>query len=150
MLQLYTDGSSVPNPGPGGWAVTTATQVLIVGHASRTTNNQMEGVAILEAIKWLAGRLAVVHTDSQMWVNTLNTWAPAWERRGWKKADGSVPANLELVQELYSRRLRDNTTQLQWVRGHNGLPGNELADEWAGRARTQRLGHRYDAKRTPF
>lgn len=149
MLQLYTDGSAGPsNPGPGGWAVTTATQLLIVGHANRATNNRMEGQAILEAIKWLAGRGAVIHTDSRLWVDTISTWAPGWALRGWKKGDGSTPANLDLVQEIMQRK--PLTVQVTWVRGHDGLAGNELADEWATKARTQRLGRRCDVKTNPF
>lgn len=140
-MQLYTDGSAGPsNPGPGGWAVTTATQVLIVGHADHTTNIRMEGEAILAAMRWLAGRQAVIHTDSQFWVNVDMSWAKSWERRGWKKPDGTTPANLDLVQAMHA--LKTPAVRLVWVRGHNGLPGNELADEWAGKAREQRLGTR--------
>lgn len=150
MLELYTDGSAGPsNPGPGGWAVTTKTQVLIVGHALHASNNQMEGTAILEALRWLAGRPAQIATDSQLWMNTATVWAAAWERRGWKKANGETPANLEIVKPLFELTKRGNV-QFAWVRGHNGDRGNELADEWAAKARNQRLGNRFDPKRNPF
>lgn len=146
MLELYTDGSAGPsNPGPGGWSVCTQTRVLIVGHAQHATNNQMEGVAILEALKWLAGHPAQITTDSQHWLNTATVWAAAWERRGWRKTDGDEPANLSLVKPIYEMTRRGNV-QFAWVRGHDGNPGNELADEWATKARNQRLGHRWDLK----
>lgn len=150
MLELYTDGSAGPsNPGPGGWAVTTRDQVLIVGHARRTTNNRMEGLAILEALRWLAGRPAVIHTDSSLWVNTANHWAAGWELRGWRKSNGEEPQNLDLVRPLVELNRR-GSAQIRWVRGHNGTPGNELADVWAGKARLQRLGNCHDLKPSPF
>lgn len=150
MLELYTDGSAGPtNPGPGGWAVTTATRVLIVGHARRTTNNRMEGLAIYEALRWLAGRPAVIHTDSQHWSNIAAVWAAGWERRGWQKSNGDVPANLDLVRALFEQTKSSNA-QIRWVRGHNGTPGNELADTWAGKARLQRLGNCHEPKPSLF
>ena len=150
MIELYTDGSAGPsNPGPGGWAVTTADQLLIVGHAHHTTNNRMEGVAILEALRWLAGRQAIIHTDSQLWWNTSLSWAAVWQSRGWRKANGEEPNNLDIVQPLFALISRGNA-QVRWVRGHNGNKGNELADEWATKARVQRLGHRHDLKPSPF
>lgn len=150
MLEIYTDGSAGPsNPGPGGWAVTTQDQVLIVGHAHRTTNNVMEGVAILEALRWLAGRPAQIHTDSQLWQNIAFSWAASWERRGWRKANGETPANLEIVKPIFAL-IRNGNVQVHWVRGHNGNRGNELADEWASKARNQRLGRRWDLKSSVF
>lgn len=139
-MQLYTDGSANPNPGPGGWSVTTASQVLAVGHSDHATNNRMEGVAILEALKWLRGRQAVIHSDSRLWVDTINLWAPRWSMNFWRKANGDRPANLELVQEMYW--LWPQGVRLVWIRAHVGTPGNELADQWAEKARAQRLGTR--------
>ena len=150
MLDLYTDGSAGPsNPGPGGWAVATREQVLIVGHARHTTNNRMEGVALLEALRWLAGRPAIIRTDSNLWVSTVNAWAAGWESRGWRKANGQEPVNLDLIKPVVELTRRGNA-QVRWVRGHNGDRGNELADEWAGKARLQRLGRCIDLKPSPF
>jgi len=150
VLELYTDGSAGPsNPGPGGWAVTTKTQVLIVGHALRTTNNRMEGLALLEALRWLAGRPAVIRTDSQIWTNSVNHWAAGWESRGWRKTNGETPQNLDLIQPIIELTRRGNA-QVKWVRGHNGDPGNELADQWANKARLQRIGRCHDPKLNIF
>jgi ribonuclease HI len=139
-MQLYTDGSANPNPGPGGWSVVTVNQVLVVGHSHHATNNQMEGMAILEALKWLRGRQAVIHTDSRLWTDTINQWAPRWSMNFWRKPNGEPPANLELVQEMYMNWPQG--VVLRWVRGHAGIPGNELADQWAEKARAERLGTR--------
>lgn len=144
MLELYTDGSAGPtNPGPGGWAVTTADRMMLIGHAIRTTNNRMEGAALLAALEWLAGRPATIWTDSQLWANTANAWAPGWERRGWRKANGEEPYNLDLVKPVFALT-RNGNVQIRWVRGHNGTRGNELADEWASKARLQHLGQCHD------
>jgi ribonuclease HI len=140
MLELYTDGSAGPtNPGPGGWAVTTQTEMVLTGWSASTTNIRMEGIALLEAFGWLAGRPGTIHTDSRLWVDTIYQWAPLWSGRGWRKANGETPANLELVQNLFEASVR-GVAQAVWVRGHNGNPGNRLADEWANKARKQRLG----------
>jgi ribonuclease HI len=141
-LLLWTDGSTAPtNPGPGGWAVTSETHMLAMGHEKNTTNIRMEGCAIIRALQLYSDQPVVIHTDSQLWVNTIIKWAPSWERMDWHKKDGTRPANLDLVQaglSLY-RRARE-TTQLVWIRGHNGNAGNELADHWANQARLAGLG----------
>lgn len=142
MIVLYTDGSTGPtNPGPGGWAVTTQIEMVLTGWSAGTTNIRMEGLALLAAARWLAGRPAVIRTDSRLWVDTVMQWAPIWSGRGWRKGNGEAPANLELVQNLHDAVGRNPGIELQWVRGHNGDPGNVLADEWANKARKERLGH---------
>lgn len=141
MIELYTDGSTGPtNPGPGGWAVTTVSEMVQVGHSPSTTNIRMEGAALLSAIRWLAGHPGIIRTDSRLWVDTVLVWAPLWSGRNWRKKDGQTPANLELVQNLYDAASRNRAVQLEWIRGHNGDPGNHLADEWANKARKERLG----------
>ena len=140
-IELWTDGSAGPtNPGPGGWAVTTETEPLLYGHAVWTTNNYMEGYAILAALQWAAGRPVRIHTDSQHWKNSITEWTPKWARNGWRKSNGEPVANLPLVQTLNTWWTNAaGGSEIVWVRGHNGNPGNMLADVWAGRARTERL-----------
>lgn len=141
MIELWTDGSAGPtNPGPGGWAVVGRTGAISVGFSQLSTNIRMEGFAIVEALRYAAGREVVIRTDSQFWVNVLTDWGPRWSRNGWRKSDGSEPENLDLVKEGLARyeETADKTT-LQWVRGHNGDPGNEMADYWATQARIQQL-----------
>lgn len=134
MRILYTDGSASPNPGPGGWAVIEKDHPVALGsEAGDTTNIRMEGRALIEALKYIGGEAVEIHTDSEFWVNVVTKWAPGWEAKGWKKSKGEIK-NLDLVKELYNLYGQSNA-KLVWVRGHIGTDGNELADEWANKAR---------------
>lgn len=131
---LYTDGSASPNPGPGGFAVVTGSLPVVLGsEEGDTTNIRMEGLALCAAMEYSAGNPCEIHTDSEFWINVITKWAPGWRTKGWKKKGGEIK-NLDIVQralELYE----SNKAVLVWVRGHEGNNGNELADEWANRAR---------------
>ena len=134
---LWTDGSANPNPGSGGYAVIMDGKPVKLGREKNTTNIRMEGTAILEAIKYAKENFPdeplEIRTDSQFWKNVLEVWAPGWERNGWKKRNGGIK-NLELVREVY-RFYKGNPVKLVWIRGHFGTEMNELADEWANKAR---------------
>jgi ribonuclease HI len=93
----------------------------------------MEGKALTAALKDAAGEKCVIITDSEFWMNVLTKWAPAWERNGWRKKGGEIK-NLDIVREIYPLYKSSQAT-LQWTRGHVGTHGNELADEWANKAR---------------
>jgi ribonuclease HI len=141
MIELWTDGSAGPtNPGPGGWAVVCRSGVVRVGSEDRTTNIRMEGQAILEAMRYAAGRRVIIRSDSQFWISTLTEWAPSWERNNWRKSNGDEPANLDMIRtSLWVYRAAEQVTKFIWVKGHNGDQGNEFADQWATRARLQKL-----------
>ena len=104
-----------------------------MGREDLTTNIRMEGSAILEALKVLSGEEAEIWTDSEFWINVLTKWAPSWEKNGWKKKSGPIK-NLGLVKKVF-KAYREANAKLVWVRGHNGTAENELADEWANKAR---------------
>jgi ribonuclease HI len=134
MITYYTDGSASPNPGPGGYAVIKELQPHLIGsEEGQTTNIRMEGKAILAALKDANGEHCEIFTDSEFWINVITKWAPGWEAKGWKKKGGEIK-NLDIVQEVYPIYQTSNAT-LTWVRGHEGDIGNELADEWANKAR---------------
>ena len=137
MAIYYTDGSCSPNPGPGGFSVIKDMQPLIGGHDATSTNIRMEGAALIAAMKDADGEACTIFTDSEFWINVITKWAPGWAAKGWKKKGGEIK-NLDLVQEAYELYGNSQAT-LTWVRGHEGDPGNELADEWANKARTERL-----------
>ena len=137
MIIYYTDGSASPNPGPGGFSVIKDMKPAILGGDDNTTNIRMEGRAIIEALKDANGEQCEIYTDSEFWINVITKWSIPWEANGWKKKGGEIK-NLDLVQEAVPL-FRSSKAVLNWVRGHNDDPGNELADEWANKARQKKL-----------
>ncbi|HLW69995.1 MAG TPA: ribonuclease H [Candidatus Binataceae bacterium] len=122
QFTVYADGSCIGNPGPGGWGVLLiapdgATSELAGANPS-TTNNRMEITAALEALREIpAGADVALHSDSQYLVKTMTL--------GWKRRE-----NLDLWQ-LLDAEVAKRRVSWHWVRGHNGDPGNERADELA-------------------
>ena len=137
MKILWTDGSASPNPGPGGFAVIEVTesgaQPVVLGREKDTTNIRMEGSAMIAAIKYAVDEGCEIHSDSEFWINALTKWADGWAANGWKKKTGAIK-NLDLVKELYELYNR-YPVKLVWEKGHDGIEFNEMADEWANRAR---------------
>ena len=134
MTIYYTDGSASPNPGPGGFAVIKDLQPHILGSEDgETTNIRMEGKALIAAIQDAGDDKVEIYTDSEFWINVVTKWAPGWQARGWTKKGGEIK-NQDIVQELFELYTNSNV-DLKWVRGHEGDEGNELADEWANKAR---------------
>lgn len=137
MITYYTDGSCEPNPGAGGFAVIKEMQPHLLGYETESTNIRMEGHALIAALKDAGLSEAKIHTDSEFWINVITKWSLAWEKNGWKKKGGEIK-NLDIVKEVCPL-YRASKAQLIWVRGHNNEPGNELADQWANRARQEKL-----------
>ncbi len=137
MKVLWTDGSASPNPGPGGYAVIEDGKPVALGAERESTNIRMEGKAMIAALKYAEQEGCEIHSDSEFWINVLTKWAPGWKARGWKKSRGEI-ANLDIVRELYElyeKMIQEEKVKLVWVRGHVGTEMNELADEWANKAR---------------
>ena len=136
MKILWTDGSASPNPGPGGFSVIDGESgaPVVLGRDPHTTNIRMEGSAIIAAIKYAGEEGCEIHSDSEFWINVLIKWADNWKANGWKKTKGEI-MNLDLVKKLYEL-YHKYPVKLVWVRGHVGTEYNELADEWANKART--------------
>ncbi len=137
MKVLWTDGSAEPNPGPGGFAVIEVGNGVgkpaVLGAEEDSTNIRMEGKALIAAMNYAGEAGCEIHTDSEFWINVLTKWAPTWEKQGWKKKSGPIK-NLEVVQELWNLYTKYPVT-LKWVKGHAGIEYNEMADEWANKAR---------------
>ncbi len=136
---VFTDGSSVPNPGPGGWGAVYVVDGAVVAEASGsdpdTTNNRMELMALIEAVDLVPeGTATKVHSDSNLAVRTINEWAAGWERNGWKRKSGPVE-NLDLVKRAYTAYRKRPELELVWIKAHVGYTWNEYADELANRAR---------------
>ena len=134
---VFTDGSAVPNPGPGGWGVVWVETGQIVdernGETPATTNNRMELQALIEAFRMLPADANLdVISDSELCVRTINEWAPAWRRAGWRRKRGAI-ANLDLVKELLELAEAHPRCRVKWTRGHAANPCNEYADQLAAR-----------------
>lgn len=133
MKILWTDGSASPNPGPGGYAVIEDGKMVRCGYERQSTNIRMEGWAMIAAIEYAGDEGCEIHSDSEFWINVLTKWADGWREKGWKKSRGEIE-NLEIVKKLYDL-YHQYPVKLIWVRGHVGTEMNELADEWAKKAR---------------
>ena len=138
---VFTDGASVPNPGPGGWGAVYVVDGEIVAEAwgadEDTTNNRMELKALIEGAALVPDGTAVtVYSDSNLAVRTLNEWAAGWERRGWKRKTGPVE-NLDLVKAAFGVYRRRPELTLEWIAAHSGYRWNEYADALASRWRLQ-------------
>ncbi|QRV02272.1 ribonuclease HI [Arcanobacterium phocisimile] len=133
-LVIATDGACSGNPGPGGWAFVDQTAGYAVsGGAHQTTNNIMELTAMLHALRYAGPEVdLLLRVDSKYVIDSMTKWAVGWRKRGWRKADGKPVLNRELIEaivDLYEAR--SGKTDVEWVRGHNGDPGNDLADRLA-------------------
>ena len=137
MKILWTDGSANPNPGPGGFAVIEVEdgvgKPVQLGREAKSSNIRMEGMAMISAIEYAGEEGCEIHTDSEFWLNVLTKWSDTWAKNGWRKKSGPIK-NLDLVQELYEL-YHQYPVKLVWVRGHVGTKFNEMADEWANKAR---------------
>ena len=140
MKILWTDGSANPNPGPGGFVVVEQLDDSgrkgkpgALGSEKDSSNVRMEGSAMIAAIEYAGEEGCEIHSDSEFWINVLTKWAPSWKKNGWTKKTGPIK-NLDLVQKLYELYTTHNV-KLIWVRGHVGTELNEMADEWANKAR---------------
>ena len=101
------------------------------GGDPETTNNRMELTAAIEALNALkGGRKVVLHTDSKYVMHGITEWMANWKKRGWKTAAKKPVKNQDLWMALDEATQR-HEIQWQWVKGHDGNPGNEAADELA-------------------
>ena len=135
MKQVYTDGSCLGNPGPGGWAVIVVENDKVVnalcGYCDDTTNNRMELVAIIQALNEYQDDPIIIYSDSAYCVNMYNNWMDTWKENGWVRSGGKKIENLDLVERMYWAKWLSNCTQVTKVAGHSGNMYNELADKLA-------------------
>ncbi len=137
MIEIYTDGACLGNPGRGGWGavlIYKEHQKEISGSESQTTNNQMELRAAIEALKTLKKPCEInLYTDSKYVMDGITKWILNWKKNGWKSADKKPIKNIELWQELDFESSK-HLIKWIWVKGHAGNMFNELADELARKA----------------
>jgi ribonuclease HI len=134
IVEIFTDGSCSPNPGPGGWGAILRYgrhRREIYGSDPATTNNRMEIMAAIRALESLS-RPSEVHifTDSVYLRKGITQWFAMWKRNGWKTAGNKPVKNADLWTRL-DTATRMHRVEWFWVKGHAGHPENERADELA-------------------
>ena len=133
-VEIYTDGSCLGNPGPGGWAAVLLhpqKTKKISGGFKNTTNNRMEMLAAINALKMLRLPCQVtLHTDSQYLQKGITQWMANWKKRNWQTAAKTPVKNKDLWQEL-DALLGKHEVKFKWVRGHAGNEYNEICDQLA-------------------
>jgi len=143
MVDIYTDGACRGNPGPGGWAAiltSAGREREISGAEAATTNNRMELLAVINALRALKRRVrARVYTDSQYVRLGMTEWLAGWKARGWRTADRKAVKNQDLWEQL-DELAASHEIEWHWVKGHSGVPGNERCDELANAAIDALLG----------
>jgi len=136
-ITIYTDGACSGNPGPGGWAALLMYQEVqktISGHNPHTTNNQMELLAVIEALKVLKSKCSVaLYTDSEYVRKGITEWIFKWQQNNWKTAGKKEVKNIELWQELL-KQTNKHEISWHWVKGHSNDYYNDMVDELAVKA----------------
>ena len=140
MLKIWTDGSCLGNPGPGGWAFVATdgkNTAERCGGEKDTTNNRMELTAVIRAITAARKHNEIeIHTDSQYVKNGTQVWMKNWKKNNWRTADKKPVKNQDLWQKL-DELVSMIKIHWVWVRGHNGEELNERCDELARGAATK-------------
>ncbi len=134
QVEIFTDGSCLGNPGPGGYGIILRykqhEKTFSAGY-QLTTNNRMELMAVIIALQALNNPCEVtLSTDSQYVRQGISLWIHNWKKRGWKTADKQPVRNIDLWQQL-DFAIIDHIIHWKWVKGHAGHPDNERCDELA-------------------
>lgn len=132
LIEIFTDGGSRGNPGPGGWAA-----ILrygdhvkeIFGAEENTTNNRMELTAAIEALTLIKKTSEIIFvTDSEYLQKGVMEWMNKWKQNGWVTADKKPVKNKDLWEKL-DKVLSNHKIKWEWVKGHSGHRENERVDE---------------------
>ena len=139
--QIYTDGSCLNNPGPGGWAAILVWgdhEKVLVGGDTETTNNRMELMAAIAALEALTRPVDVtLASDSTYLKDGITKCINGWKKNGWKTAAKKPVANQDLWMRL-DEAIKPHNITWAWVKGHAGHPMNERCDELA-RAEAEKI-----------
>jgi len=135
-IEMYTDGACSGNPGPGGWGVLLRWrdhEKELFGGEAETTNNRMELMAAIQGIESLKrSSLVDLYTDSTYVRDGITKWIHGWKKNGWRTAAKKPVKNEDLWKRL-DQAITGHDIEWHWVKGHDGHPENERADELARR-----------------
>ena len=140
-ITIYTDGACKGNPGEGGWGAFIEynnEKVKLYGYEELTTNNRMEIIAAIEALRSIKEKSdIIIYTDSKYLMNGINTWIHGWKKNNWKTSSNKDVKNIDLWK-IIDKLNSNHSIKWIWVKGHSGNPGNEIADELANFAITSK------------
>jgi ribonuclease HI len=137
MIDIYTDGSCHGNPGKGGWgifAIHSITKEIIEknGYQKWTTNNQMELMAVIQAILTFPNQTINIYTDSIYVYKGITIWIKNWKKNNWTSSLKKPIKNQDLWIQLDS--LNHSSINYYWIKGHSNHFGNDRADFLANQA----------------
>ncbi len=136
-VEIYTDGACQGNPGPGGWGAIlryNGVEKELSGFQPDTTNNRMELIAAIEALRALKFASDVdLYTDSQYVRDGITKWLHQWKKNEWRLSNKKPVKNKDLWEDLEALT-HIHHVKWHWVRGHAGHPENERADSLARQA----------------
>lgn len=136
-VEIFTDGSCLGNPGPGGYGAILRYkqhEKIYSEGFYLTTNNRMEMMAAIVSLEGLIEPCdVVISTDSQYVRQGITQWIHNWKKRGWKTADKKPVKNIDLWKRL-DTALSHHEIEWLWVKGHAGHPENERCDDLARNA----------------
>src|ERR1700689_842293 len=144
MIRLHTDGAGRGNPGPGGWGGASDTEEYASGADAHTTNQRMEVLAVIEALREHPEGAIEIVSDSTYVVKCFHDkWYLGWQRRNWKNSKGQPVANRDLWEALIPLVLDgERPVTFSWVKGHSGDLMNDFVDSLAtAAADSQRARH---------
>jgi ribonuclease HI len=142
MIQIHTDGACRGNPGPGGWAWASGRDEFASGAEAHTTNQRMEVVAVIEALREHPEGAIEIVSDSNYVVKCFHEkWYVGWLRRNWKNSKGQSVANRDLWEALLPLVVDSSrVVTFSWVKGHSGDRMNDFVDELATAAADAQRG----------
>jgi len=131
MIKIFTDGACSGNPGIGGWGaviIENKETLEIHGGLDDTTNNQMELIATIEALKLFNERKKItLYTDSKYVKDGITSWIKKWKNNNWKTVNKKDVKNKKLWI-LLDNQMQKHEIIWEWVKGHEGNYYNEKAD----------------------
>ena len=137
MIKIYTDGSCIGNPGPGGWAVIildNRNEKKISGKKNNTTNNQMELLAPIKALSNFGKKKSfTIFTDSIYVKEGITKWIKNWKKNNWKTSKKKPVKNQKLWKKL-DELVKFHDVKWEWIKGHSTNIYNNLVDELARKA----------------
>jgi len=126
MIEIYTDGSCLKNPGVGGWGIIILNKIptYISGGEKYTTNNRMELEAVIKALEFTSGEV-IIYSDSNYVIKGITEWIYSWKKKNWKNIK-----NIEYWKRL-DEQVQNRKITWRWVKAHNGNFYNEEVDKLA-------------------